>query len=82
MARIMYVMLEYNSVNYYKKYDMSISKSVADSAFMQAVMIKSQVFDIAASLPENELYQIRNACSKPLKTLMLQSLTDFQLKTD
>jgi hypothetical protein len=73
-------MLEYNSVNYYKKYDMSISKSVADSAFMQAVMIKSQVFDIAASLPENELYQIRKRMLETVKDLDVTVIDGFSIK--
>lgn len=38
---------------------MSTSRSISETALLQANILKSQVFDIASTLPENELYQIR-----------------------
>ncbi|MBX3045302.1 MAG: hypothetical protein KIT33_12505 [Candidatus Kapabacteria bacterium] len=49
---------------------MSTSRSIADSAMMQANIIKSQVNNIATLLPENELYQVRRR--------MLDTVTDLE----
>lgn len=38
---------------------MSTSRSISETALLQANILKSKVFDIASTLPENELYQIR-----------------------
>lgn len=59
---------------------MSTSRSIADSALMQAGMVKDQVYCVATGLPENELYQIRRRMIDTVRDLENDVLQGFALK--
>jgi len=60
---------------------MSTSRSIADSAVLQAEMIRSQVSIIALNLPENEQFQIRKRMLDTVYDLENSVCTGFTLKS-
>jgi hypothetical protein len=58
---------------------MSTSRSITDSALMQAIVVKNQVTEIASTLPENELYQVRRRMLDTVDNLEEQITCGFAL---
>lgn len=58
---------------------MSTSRSITDSALLKASIVKNQVSEIAFTLPENELYQVRRRMLDTVSDLEEQISGGFSL---
>ncbi|GAB1371139.1 hypothetical protein MASR1M45_12010 [Candidatus Kapaibacterium sp.] len=58
---------------------MSTTRTITDSALIKAIEVKSQVNDIAFTLPENELYQVRKRMLDTINDLEDNILDGFAL---
>lgn len=59
---------------------MSTTRTISETAMLQASIIKSKVFDIASTLPENELYQIRRRMIDSVQNIDDTIQTGFTLR--